>query len=579
MHGTMRTRTHRVRVLIASPDVPGGASTTPLRAHHKGQNAVTTLFVIMFLMLGTVLTVGVGDRIGLPWPVLLLLVTTAVMFIPGTPTVWIEPELILPLFLPPLLWALARRTSWGMFRDQWRTILSLSVGLVFITVAVVTGVTMLIIPGVGLVAAMALAAAVAPPDPVAVEAVAEPAGIPRRIIGSLQSEGLFNDAASLVIFSAAITAAEFNDDIHWFEAGGTFIYSAVGAVILGWLVGRGSALVLGWLDSPVAGNAFTWVLPFMVYLAAEEIHVSGVIAVVVAAVELTSRADATAADSRLTGSAFWEVTELLVTGLAFGLMGMNVRDAIIDDETDHLNPVWWGLVISAVLILVRFLWMFWLLRANRTKRGRYRAPIRFTDVILLSWSGMRGLVTFALVLSLNPADFPLRDEFTIVAFVVLLCTMVIPGLTLPALTSYLRTHHGLQDLDDKLTEEALDEAYRVALDVVRKQMSEGLSPEQAARIEERLGLVRSASNLDDSSDDSADDAPDETGGSEAEILRKRRARSQALGRKALEVRREAMFAAQRSLAASKSRRGVDPETIGEKMRELDRRLLAFPDEK
>ncbi|MDN5684173.1 MAG: sodium:proton antiporter, partial [Corynebacterium glyciniphilum] len=110
-------------------------------------------------------------------------------------------------------------------------------------------------------------------------------------------------------------------------------------------------------------------------------------------------------------------------------------------------------------------------------------------------------------------------------------------------------------------------------------MSEGLSPEQAARIEERLGLVRSASNLDDSSDDSADDAPDETGASEAEILRKRRARSQALGRKALEVRREAMFAAQRSLAASKSRRGVDPETIGEKMRELDRRLLAFPDEK
>jgi Na+/H+ antiporter len=557
---------------------------------------VTTLFVIMFLMLATVMTVGVGDRIGLPWPVLLLLVTTAVMFIPGTPTVWIDPELILPLFLPPLLWALARRTSWGMFRDQWRTILSLSVGLVFTTVAVVTGVTLLIIPGVGLVAALALAAAVAPPDPVAVEAVAEPAGIPRRIIGSLQSEGLFNDAASLVIFSAAISAAEYHDDIHWFEAGGTFVYSAVGAVVLGWVIGRGSALVLGWLDSPVAGNAFTWVLPFMVYLAAEEIHVSGVIAVVVAAVELTSRTDATAADSRLTGSAFWEVTELLVTGLAFGLMGMNVRDAIVDDDTDHLNPVWWGLVISAVLILVRFLWMGWLLKANRSRRGRYRAPIRFTDVILLSWSGMRGLVTFALVLSLNPVDFPLRDEFTIVAFVVLLCTMVVPGLTLPALTSYLRTHHGLQDLDDKLTEEALDEAYRAALDVVRSQMSEGLSPEQAARIEERLSLVRSASALDDSSDDSSDDTTDTTGSTgstgstavgegsrtespEAEILRRRRERSRALGRKALLVRREAMFAAQRSLAASKYKRGVDPEAIGEKMRELDRRLLAFPEEK
>lgn len=330
---------------------------------------MTTLFVLICLMLATVLTVGVGDRIGLPWPVVLLLVTTAVMFVPGTPTVEVDPELILPLFLPPLLWALARRTSWGMFRDQWRTILSLSVGLVFITVAVVTGITLLLIPGVGLVAALALAAAVAPPDPVAVEAVAEPAGIPRRIIGSLQSEGLFNDAASLVIFSAAITAAAFHDDIHWIEAGGTFVYAALGAVLLGWLVGRLSAVVLDWLDSPVAGNAFTWVLPFLVYLGAEEIHVSGVIAVVVAAVELTSRIDATAADARLTGSAFWEVTELLITGLAFGLMGMNVRDAVIDDSTDHLNPLWWGLVISVALIAVRFVWMASLLRRNRTKKG------------------------------------------------------------------------------------------------------------------------------------------------------------------------------------------------------------------
>lgn len=532
---------------------------------------MTTLFVLICLLLATVLTVGVGDRIGLPWPVLLLLVTTAVMFFPGTPTIEVEPELILPLFLPPLLWALARRTSWGMFRDQWRTILSLSVGLVFVTVAVVTGMAVWLIPGVTLVSALALAAAVAPPDPVAVEAVAEPAGIPRRIIGSLQSEGLFNDAASLVIFSAAITAAEFHDDIHWFEAGGTFIYSAVGALILGWVVGRISALVLQWLDSPVAGNGFTWVLPFLVYLAAEEIHVSGVIAVVVAAVELTSRVDATAADSRLTGSAFWEVAELLITGLAFGLMGMNVRDAIADDETDHIEPVLWGLMISAVLIVVRLIWMTALLRANRTKRGRYRAPVRFTDVLLLTWSGMRGLVTFALVLSLDPLDFPMRPEFTIVAFVVLLCTMVIPGLTLPAFTSYLRDHHDLQDLDDKLTEQALDEAYQSALRVVQRGMSDGLSPEQAARITERLGVVRSVSPLDDSSDDELDEEPES-----AEDQRRRRERRYKMAQKVVEVRRESLFAAQRSLAAARYRKGVDPETIAEKMHEVDRRLLSLP---
>ena len=104
---------------------------------------MTTLIVILGLMLATVITVGVGDRVGLPWPVLLLLVTTAAMFIPGMPTVDVDPHLILPLALPPLLWALARRTSWGMFRDQWRSILSLSVMLVIVTVAAVAGVEVL----------------------------------------------------------------------------------------------------------------------------------------------------------------------------------------------------------------------------------------------------------------------------------------------------------------------------------------------------------------------------------------------------------------------------------------------------
>ncbi|MGO3258084.1 cation:proton antiporter [Corynebacterium variabile] len=531
---------------------------------------MTTLIIVLALMLLTVLTVGVGDRIGLPWPVLLLLVTTGAMFIPGMPTVDVEPHLILPLTLPPLLWALARRTSWGMFRDQWRSILSLSVILVIVTVAVVAGTAMWMIPGLTLVGALALAAAVAPPDPVAVEAVAEPAGIPRRIIGTLQSEGLFNDAASLVIFSAAVTAAEFHDDIHWFEASGTMVYSALGAVALGWAVGRYSAKFVEWLDSPVAGNAFTWVLPFILYLVCEEIHISGVIAVVVAAVELSSRLDATAADARLAGSAFWEVIELLVTGMAFGLMGMNVRESFFDDEVEHLKPVIWGLVISLVLVAVRAVWMSGLLWANSRSRGRYRAPVRWTDVLLLTLAGMRGLVTFALVLSLSPTDFPMRDEFTIVAFVVLLCTMVIPGLTLPTLTAYLKRNYDLHDTADHATEEALDDAYRAAVAVVSKELaSEHLTPEAAARINERLQVIRSTSALDDG-DDGLEDAD--------EHARIRRVRRQKAARRAIEIRRRSLNEAQRSLAASRYRKGVDPSAVAEKMHEIDRRLLALPHE-
>lgn len=550
-------------VRTAHPVVPR-ATKTP----EKDPRPVTTLIVVLALMLATVLTVGVGDRVGLPWPVLLLLVTTAAMFLPGMPTVDVDPHLILPLALPPLLWALARRTSWGMFRDQWKSILSLSVMLVIVTVAVVTGVTMWMIPGMTLVGALALSAAVAPPDPVAVEAVAEPAGIPRRIIGTLQSEGLFNDAASLVIFSAAVTAAQFHDDIHWFEAGGTMVYSAAVAVLLGWLVGRFSAKFVEWLDSPVAGNAFTWVLPFIIYLVCEEIHVSGVIAVVVGAVELSSRLDATAADARLAGSSFWEVIELLVTGLAFGLMGMNVRESIFDEEVQHLRPVLWGLAISVVLIVVRALWMSALYLQNSKRKGTYRAPVRWTDVLLLTWAGMRGLVTFALVLSLSPVDFPMRDEFTIVAFVVLLCTMVIPGLTLPWLTAFLKRNYDLHDLEDSATEEALDDAHRAAVAVVKKELVDGtISPEAAARITERLQVIRSTSALDDG-DDGVEDAD--------EHARIRRERRQKAARRALEIRRESLNAAQRSLAASRYRKGVDPTIVAEKMHELDRRLLALP---
>ncbi|WP_041631463.1 cation:proton antiporter [Corynebacterium terpenotabidum] len=519
-------------------------------------------------MLATVLTVGVGDRIGLPWPVLLLLVTTAVMFIPGTPTVDVEPHLILPLALPPLLWALARRTSWGMFQDQWRSILSLSVMLVIVTVAVVSGVSMWMIPGLSLAGAVALAAAVAPPDPVAVEAVAEPAGIPRRIIGTLQSEGLFNDAASLVIFSAAVTAAEFHDEIHWLEAGGTMIYSAGVAVLLGWVVGHFSARIVDWLDSPVAGNAFTWVLPFILYLVCEEISVSGVIAVVVAAVELSSRLDATAADTRLAGSSFWEVIELLVTGLAFGLMGMNVRESIFDDAVEHVQPILWGLVISLVLILVRGLWMSMLLFRNGVRRGIYRAPVRWTDVLLLTWAGMRGLVTFALVLSISPDAIPMREEFTIVAFVVLLCTMVIPGLTLPWLTSMLTRKYDLRDLEDSATEEALDDAHRAAMAVVSRELATGsIGPDAAARISERLQIIRSTSALDDG-DDGVEDSDEN-----AQLRRERR---RMAARKLVDIRRESLNEAQRSLAASRYRRGVDPTIVAEKMHELDRRLLALP---
>src|SRR3954465_6796746 len=161
-------------------------------------------------MLAAVLFAGAGDRLRLPWPVLLLLLGAAAAFVPGIEAPDIEPDLILPLFLPPLLFATAQRTSWALFRARWRTIAFLAVALVALTVAAVARTpaapAAARVPGLGLTGAVALGAMVAPPDPVAVEAVAGPVQMPRRLLSVLQSEGLFNDATALVIFQAAVLA-------------------------------------------------------------------------------------------------------------------------------------------------------------------------------------------------------------------------------------------------------------------------------------------------------------------------------------------------------------------------------------
>src|SRR5689334_18922734 len=169
--------------------------------------AVEILLLVVGLMLAAVVLVGVGDRLRLPWPALMVVLGIVVAFVPGLPDSFdLDPDLILPLFLPPLLFATAQRTSWGVFRARWRSIVVLAVALVVATVIAVAGTIAALVPGLGLTAAVALGAMVAPPDPVAVEAVAGPVRMPRRLLTVLQSEGLFNDATALVIFQAAVLA-------------------------------------------------------------------------------------------------------------------------------------------------------------------------------------------------------------------------------------------------------------------------------------------------------------------------------------------------------------------------------------
>ncbi|WP_129657076.1 Na+/H+ antiporter [Rothia halotolerans] len=510
------------------------------------------LIVLIAILLATVILVGVGDRFNLPWPVLLTIATGAVIFVPGVPEVTLDAELILPIFLPPLLWALGQRASWQMFRTNWRAIVVYSVVLVVLTILAVIWTSMIFIPGMTIAAAVAIGAAVAPPDPVAVEAVAEPVGIPRRIVATLQTEGLFNDAVSLVAFQAALAAITSHSHLSPGALGLQFVYTAVAAVGVGLLMGWLGAVGRRRLAHGVGRSALTLVIPFAVYIVAEEVHASGVIAVVVAAVQMSSSKGDLEPEDRLTGAAFWEVVEMLLTGVAFGLIGLQLRQ-VIDDAGDRIGEmVLHGVIISAVVILLRLAWT--LLIAALSKVGRSKTsltPRTFGESLVMTWAGMRGLVTLALALSLPVEDFPFHAEGLVIAAVVLLFTMVFPGLTLPLLVRMLGL--GREDWQDRQERRLLERAQRAAL-VSLKDKADEAPPEIVATVTEmyRRMVPKKPSEVEDQ---------------EAY----RRQMKERKERRALfaQVRDDALAAAQDEVIRARSDRGVDPAAVDRVLHQLD----------
>lgn len=401
------------------------------------------LILLIVLGFGTVLVVGVGDRLKLPWPALMVFLGAVVALFPGVEGIEIDPELILPLFLPPLLFATAQRTSWSMFRTRWRTILFLAVGLVGATVAVVTATAMWLIPGITVSAAIALGAMVSPPDPVAVEAVSGSVPLPRRILQVLQSEGLFNDAAALVIFQFAVAATLEGEELDFGTLALNFGISAVLAVAVGLVLPLALRMLLRFTQSTIARAASHLVLPFLVYLVAEHVHASGVIAVVVAALEVRRHDSAEQYEERLMRRSTWQVLEMLITGIAFGLIGVEIRITILNSDENLAQAVGVGLVISAVMFALRFAWLFLGTYLIDPKAQRGRSLSDYTkSTFIVAWGGMRGLATLALALALpyidnSGAAFPARSSILVVIVVVLATTLLAAGLTFPTLVKIL----------------------------------------------------------------------------------------------------------------------------------------------
>lgn len=399
---------------------------------------MSMIVLLILLGMGTVIVVGVGERLSLPWPALMVFLGTAIALIPGMEKVHIESELILPIFLPPLLYATAQRTSWMLFRSTWRFILFLAVGLVAATVAIVGASAVWLIPGIGVTAAIALGAMVSPPDPVAVEAVSASAPLPRKIQQVFQSEGLFNDAAALVIFQLAVSATVAGEKLNFGWLTARFVISAVLAVVVGFVM----AFLVKWLmkfsHNTVARSTAQLVMPFAVYLVAEHVGASGVIAVVVAALETRRQDVAERAEERVMQEATWSVLEMLITGVAFGLIGIELRATIMDTNVNLWEAARAGLVISLFMIILRFLWIgVVMLLVDRKAQKQFGLKNYLKGVTIMTWGGMRGLATLALALSLpmttaDGSPFPGRDAMLMVVVMVLGVTLLGAGLSFPA---------------------------------------------------------------------------------------------------------------------------------------------------
>lgn len=455
------------------------------------------LFQTMLLLAGAAAVAGVARRLNLSAPLLLVVAGLAVSFVPGVAEYELEPEVVLYLILPPLLFAAAWQSSVINFRQNARAIGLLSVGLVLFTTVVVGLAVHAVLPDMPLAAAFALGAIVSPPDAVSATAVGRQVGLPRRLVTILAGESLINDATALTAYRVAVTSAAVGG-FSVLEGIGEFLAAAGGGVVVGYLLARVVELLLRHLRDPLLENTLVLLTPFVGYAVAEEVgyhdyHGSGVLAVVVAGLYLGHRSPRRqTAATRLQGTAVWRIIEFLLESVVFALIGLQLP-AVLENLSGRPTG---EVVVAAgvtlgVTVAARFVWMYpgtYLPRLVPRIAARDPSP-PWTHPTVLAWAGMRGVVSLAAAFALPPR-FPERDLILFLTFVVVIGTLLLQGLTLPALIRRLGVV-GREEQQDLIEEAgAQHAAANAALERLDRELAdEGTVPEDVVtRLREKAEL-------------------------------------------------------------------------------------------
>lgn len=391
------------------------------------------LTAVLAILVAIAVLFEIARRVGVPYPTVFVLGGLGLAFVPGLPHIGLDPELVLLVFLPPLLFTAAVETPIRDLRANLAPIVRLSFGLVLVTMAVVAAAVQAL-TGMPWAAAFALGAIVAPTDAIAATSIFRRLGMPRVVVTLIEGESLFNDATALVAYRAAVLAVASGTFILADAVSG-FVIAAVGGIAVGLLVGRLGSEILRRLDEPPVEVLISLLIPFVAYLPSERFGLSGVLAAVTAGLVVGSRLGTILTPrSRLLWLSTWKMVGFVLNGFVFVLVGLElpvVLQALGGRGTAEIL----GLVVlvGGLVVVTRLVWVF----ASSRLPGSPRRQIAETDpelakrlTFVVSWAGLRGAVSLAAALAL-PATFPERNLILLLTFAVILITLVGQGLTLP----------------------------------------------------------------------------------------------------------------------------------------------------
>lgn len=415
--------------------------------------------VLLLLLVGTTLFGVVARRLKVPDAIVLVLAGLGVSLVPGLPHPELDPDGLFLIVLPPLLYAQAWFTSWNDFRRWFRPIFMLAVGLVVFTTVAVAYALHALAPELPLPLCFALGAIVSPPDAVAASAIAQAFRLPKRMVTILEGESLVNDATGLVALKFALVALS-TGDFSPLAAGGRFLLVAGGGVVTGLVMSVVATPLFRRLKDDALTLALSLAVPYACFLLAERMHTSGILAVVTCGIVLGIRSSKIlSANARLQGFGFWSTLVFLLNGAVFLMIGLQLP-VIVEGLRGRSIRELLGIAASVcgVVIAARLVWVFpgAYLPRLLSRRVREREPNpSWQAVTVVGWSGMRGVVSLAAALALprflrDEVPLPGRDLLIFLSFCVVLCTLVLQGLTLPLLIKFLGVHDsGSTEIDEE----------------------------------------------------------------------------------------------------------------------------------